>query len=109
MYLDWDSGTWREMPLEWQQQMQEVFDEPESSAEDEVGDKMERFVHPETHVEYESSFEHGKRLFFDERTNSWQPIPASLEQHLPAMILAVSRVRRSIGTGLQASLLEQVL
>ncbi len=113
VYLDWDTGVWANMPAAWLQEAEEIREEEGSmnpaGDENEVGDfdKMERFYHPISRIQYESSFEGGQRLFFDDRTNSWEQIPVALEQYVPAIARALGKVQPFVPAGTSAT--EQVL
>lgn len=113
LVLDWEGGQWVEMPDDWAAEATPVadgqgwmYEQPDSDTEI-VRDSMERFVHPGTGVEYEAILENGKRLYFDDDTNAWQPIPVGLELHVPAVAAALAKMRGRIPT--HASIVEQVL
>jgi len=103
VYLDWDSGAWSSMPQEWLEELQIIQEEVEENgygdSNDDVvyGDKMERFTHGVTGVEYEASYEAGKRFFYDDRKGSWEPIPLSLELHVPSIVVALSKLQEIVG------------
>eukprot|EP00048_Salpingoeca_helianthica_P013128 m.196045 g.196045 ORF g.196045 m.196045 type:complete len:1328 (+) comp15460_c15_seq13:156-4139(+) len=112
LVLDWDRGQWMAMPSEWAAEAEPVTDdaawEPDLDSDTEcVKDSMERFIHPGTGVEYESIMEDGRRLFFDDDSNSWQPIPVPLELHVPAVITALKKMQGKVPA--RASLVEQIL
>ena len=87
MYLDFESSEWKPFPAEWVDQIKPEIpdDEPEKLIARQAQDSLERCVHPETGVDFESYLEDGQRKYFHEETNEWVEIPMSLEIYVPTV------------------------
>lgn len=102
MFLDWDVGEWRVFPAEWKEdfvledtQAQIYADEPWSK-ENSAGGSRERFRHPITGVEYETSMEDGQRLIFDDSSKEWVPMPVLLEVFVPTVARALEEIHQQV-------------
>ena len=85
--MDFESSEWKPFPAEWVEQIKpEIPDEePEKMLARQAQDSLERCVHPETGVDFESYLEDGQRKYFHEETNEWVEIPMSLEIYVPTV------------------------
>jgi Ca2+-binding EF-hand superfamily protein len=91
MYLDWDTGAWAVFPTAWLDDFvieagQDHFYNDDPWADEFSTDALERFRHPITAREFETSVEDGRRLIFDDREKQWVAIPVMLEAFVPSVV-----------------------
>lgn len=96
LYLDWDAGDWCVFPAEQESEFiieaSHLYDN--DPWVDEYNDTLERFSHPLTKIEYETSSEGGQRLIFDVDTKEWISIPVLLEVYVPSVMRALGLIRQ---------------
>eukprot|EP00051_Salpingoeca_urceolata_P025200 m.448895 g.448895 ORF g.448895 m.448895 type:complete len:943 (+) comp20315_c14_seq55:137-2965(+) len=105
MYLDFGTGEWLPFPNEWYDQFEVLGNDLPDGGDDVwkvdiagTEGALERFVHPVTGEEVETSFEGGTRLFFDKEVGEWIPIPIALEKYVPSVVAGLVQLEEEFPT-----------